>query len=225
MTSFVYFDWNGQVIGRANRSQRWTYTQPMVYRTVYQLRRQKALPKPHHDLNCILFSTTRSEGIPTFVPFITPVCFLSTADPQSMSFPISHHYDDTFEPDVSLSISPVISASQSQHSLFPMPNHDSPQSWTAFDQALLPSFQPQQQLMYRGFHTPAPYPVPRLSSSSSTAGGGQVSHNVSRLSLAGSLDPTTGIFYRTPEHPRLRTAQACEKCRTRKAKVLSTLLW
>ncbi|KAJ7763138.1 hypothetical protein DFH07DRAFT_956510 [Mycena maculata] len=39
-----------------------------------------------------------------------------------------------------------------------------------------------------------------------------------RIALAGSLDPTTGIFYRTPEHPRLRTAQACEKCRTRKAK-------
>ncbi|KAJ7062140.1 hypothetical protein C8F01DRAFT_1136604 [Mycena amicta] len=39
-----------------------------------------------------------------------------------------------------------------------------------------------------------------------------------RITLAGSLDPTTGIFYRTPEHPRLRTAQACEKCRTRKAK-------
>ncbi|KAF7324983.1 hypothetical protein MKEN_00540700 [Mycena kentingensis (nom. inval.)] len=36
--------------------------------------------------------------------------------------------------------------------------------------------------------------------------------------LTGSLDVATGIFYRTPEHPRLRTAQACEKCRTRKAK-------
>ncbi|KAJ7171186.1 hypothetical protein C8R46DRAFT_1087911, partial [Mycena filopes] len=44
-----------------------------------------------------------------------------------------------------------------------------------------------------------------------------------RITLAGSLDPTTGIFYRTPEHPRLRTAQACEKCRTRKAKV--SRLW
>ncbi|KAJ7474800.1 hypothetical protein FB451DRAFT_1397674 [Mycena latifolia] len=41
-----------------------------------------------------------------------------------------------------------------------------------------------------------------------------------RMTLAGSLDLTTGIFYRTPEHPRLRTAQACDKCRTRKAKVL-----
>ncbi|KAJ7474814.1 hypothetical protein FB451DRAFT_1464904 [Mycena latifolia] len=42
-----------------------------------------------------------------------------------------------------------------------------------------------------------------------------------RMTLAGSLDPTTGIFYRTPEHPRLRTAQACDKCRTRKATVCS----
>ncbi|KAJ7653060.1 hypothetical protein DFH06DRAFT_1204600 [Mycena polygramma] len=40
-----------------------------------------------------------------------------------------------------------------------------------------------------------------------------------RVTLAGSLDPATGIFYRSPEHPRLRTAQACEKCRSRKAKV------
>ncbi|KAJ6448599.1 hypothetical protein C8R47DRAFT_1230968 [Mycena vitilis] len=39
-----------------------------------------------------------------------------------------------------------------------------------------------------------------------------------RVTLAGSLDPATGIFYRAPEHPRLRTAQACEKCRSRKAK-------
>ncbi|KAJ7240379.1 hypothetical protein B0H12DRAFT_1326426 [Mycena haematopus] len=40
-----------------------------------------------------------------------------------------------------------------------------------------------------------------------------------RMTLAGNLDPTTGIFYRAPEHPRLRTVQACEKCRARKAKV------
>ncbi|KZT68493.1 hypothetical protein DAEQUDRAFT_653968, partial [Daedalea quercina L-15889] len=37
-------------------------------------------------------------------------------------------------------------------------------------------------------------------------------------SVSGSLDPVTGVFQRMPEHPRLRTAQACEKCRTRKAK-------
>ena len=49
-------------------------------------------------------------------------------------------------------------------------------------------------------------------------------HGGPRLTLAGSLDPATGIFYRTPEHPRLRTAQACEKCRTRKAKVYVFLI-
>jgi hypothetical protein len=36
---------------------------------------------------------------------------------------------------------------------------------------------------------------------------------------AGSLDPTTGVFSRASDHPRIRTAQACEKCRARKAKV------
>ncbi|KZT24339.1 hypothetical protein NEOLEDRAFT_1179332 [Neolentinus lepideus HHB14362 ss-1] len=36
--------------------------------------------------------------------------------------------------------------------------------------------------------------------------------------MAGSLDPNNNMFYRSAEHPRLRTAQACEKCRARKAK-------
>ncbi|KAI0791899.1 hypothetical protein C8Q75DRAFT_805497 [Abortiporus biennis] len=36
--------------------------------------------------------------------------------------------------------------------------------------------------------------------------------------MSGSLDPATGVFQRAPEHPRVRTAQACEKCRIRKAK-------
>jgi hypothetical protein len=35
----------------------------------------------------------------------------------------------------------------------------------------------------------------------------------------GSQDPVTGAFYGTSDHPRIRTAQACEKCRARKAKV------
>jgi hypothetical protein len=35
----------------------------------------------------------------------------------------------------------------------------------------------------------------------------------------GSLDPATGVFSRASDHPRIRTAQACEKCRARKAKV------
>ncbi|KAI0697468.1 hypothetical protein BC835DRAFT_1519199 [Cytidiella melzeri] len=36
--------------------------------------------------------------------------------------------------------------------------------------------------------------------------------------MSGSLDPSTGIYQIAPEHPRIRTAQACEKCRGRKAK-------
>lgn len=38
-------------------------------------------------------------------------------------------------------------------------------------------------------------------------------------SMSGSLDPATGIYQTAPEHPRVRTQQACEKCRSRKAKV------
>ncbi|PIL29993.1 transcription factor [Ganoderma sinense ZZ0214-1] len=37
-------------------------------------------------------------------------------------------------------------------------------------------------------------------------------------SWTGSIDLATGVFQRSVEHPRLRTAQACEKCRIRKAK-------
>ncbi|KAI0075705.1 hypothetical protein K474DRAFT_1366548 [Panus rudis PR-1116 ss-1] len=37
-------------------------------------------------------------------------------------------------------------------------------------------------------------------------------------SMSGSFDPSTGIYQHAPEHPRIRTAQACEKCRVRKAK-------
>lgn len=39
------------------------------------------------------------------------------------------------------------------------------------------------------------------------------------LTLRGSLDPITGIFYRAPERARVRTPLACDKCRVRKAKV------
>ncbi|KAJ7620944.1 hypothetical protein FB45DRAFT_1032216 [Roridomyces roridus] len=36
------------------------------------------------------------------------------------------------------------------------------------------------------------------------------------VAIQGSLDPTTGIFF--PEPPKVRTALACDKCRSRKAK-------
>lgn len=46
-----------------------------------------------------------------------------------------------------------------------------------------------------------------------------------RCALRGSLDPTTGIFYKAPERARARTAQACDKCRVRKAKVTFSILF
>jgi hypothetical protein len=41
------------------------------------------------------------------------------------------------------------------------------------------------------------------------------------LILLRSLSPTTTIFYRAQERARIHTAQACDKCRVRKAKVTS----
>jgi hypothetical protein len=86
-------------------------------------------------------------------------------------------------------------------------NLDSFSQWYPFDlpHNFIPAASPPP--------VPAPTP-PTLNNPGVT--GPQIHH---MLSLAGSLDTQTGIFYRTPEHPRLRTAQACEKCRTRKAKV------
>ena len=53
--------------------------------------------------------------------------------------------------------------------------------------------------------------VPQHTSSGSSPSSG---------TLSGSLDPVTGGFQRSAEHPRLRIAQACEPCMRRKAKVL-----
>ena len=47
---------------------------------------------------------------------------------------------------------------------------------------------------------------------------------IPRCTLRGSLDLTTGIFYRAPERTRVRTPLACDKCRVRKAKVRWTSL-
>jgi hypothetical protein len=49
--------------------------------------------------------------------------------------------------------------------------------------------------------------------------------NSSHLNAAGPVDPNTGmIFYPSMEGPRLRTAQACQKCRIRKAKVITSTI-
>ncbi|PFH48169.1 hypothetical protein AMATHDRAFT_87287 [Amanita thiersii Skay4041] len=112
-------------------------------------------------------------------------------------------------------------SSTSQHP-FDLPQQQQyvapPQGWPSYEPAL--GFQPPSTSHhFNPYPSSSPYPPPRLTpppisnipGASHQAGG-------PRMTLAGSLDPSTGIFYRTPEHPRLRTAQACEKCRTRKAK-------
>ena len=103
----------------------------------------------------------------------------------------------------------------------PSPFTQPQQSWHPYDNQLNYSYPP--------YPSPSPFPAPRLSPpplhhspvnfKSTQNNSDPTSSQNHRLTLAGSLDPSTGIFYRTPEHPRLRTAQACEKCRTRKAKV------
>jgi len=97
-----------------------------------------------------------------------------------------------------------------------VPHHShSPQSWPPYEGTTM-----GMSVLYDSFPSPSPFPPPRLSPPPPPMNGG-LQHT---RTLAGSLDPATGIFYRTPEHPRLRTAQACEKCRTRKAKVNSILV-
>lgn len=113
--------------------------------------------------------------------------------------------------------------SHGHHALYPVgrpqiddaprsaPHHShSPQSWPPYEGTTM-----GMSVLYDSFPSPSPFPPPRLSPPPLPMNGG-LQH---ARTLAGSLDPATGIFYRTPEHPRLRTAQACEKCRTRKAKV------
>ncbi|TFK24580.1 hypothetical protein FA15DRAFT_756460 [Coprinopsis marcescibilis] len=98
-------------------------------------------------------------------------------------------------------------------------HRDCTQSWPPHDPGLRLGLDPAPttglSVSYDSFPSSSPYPAPLLSPPTLFHHGG-LTHNP--RSLAGSLDPATGVFYRTPDHPRLRTAQACEKCRSRKAK-------
>jgi hypothetical protein len=93
-----------------------------------------------------------------------------------------------------------------------------------------PSVQPHMQVAYPPYstasptysHSPPIQPQMQVAYLPYSTTSSTFSHSPT-ISVAGSLDPTTGIFYRTPEHPRLRTAQACEKCRIRKAKVRTSI--
>jgi hypothetical protein len=93
------------------------------------------------------------------------------------------------------------------------------------------ALRPQPMYPLSTIHPPAPTHVPPEQSQPTTTlapatlpeqheDRASIDHGQrSRSWGAGSLDVTTGVFVRTPDHPRIRTAQACEKCRLRKAKV------
>ncbi|KAL1746133.1 hypothetical protein HDZ31DRAFT_21616, partial [Schizophyllum fasciatum] len=99
------------------------------------------------------------------------------------------------------------------HSLFPAPAHYDalhmppapPQGWAPAAAAHEQPFHHGAFAPFDGFPAGSAHPAPRLEPPPLHA-------------PARALDTAAGIFYRSPEHPRLRTAQACEKCRVRKAK-------
>ncbi|KAI6121247.1 hypothetical protein F5141DRAFT_1088908 [Pisolithus sp. B1] len=98
---------------------------------------------------------------------------------------------------------------------YPPPTGPAPHPSTPF----LPPYPSNTVLSSTCHHSPiSPSPLSHLAHSALAISNSTPDTGVPRRAVAGSLDPSTGIFYRTPEPPRLRTAQACEKCRVRKAK-------
>lgn len=140
---------------------------------------------------------------PTFAPHGVD------ADSQ-LIFP-SQEFSDTHDP----------LHSQSPHSSgHATPHHHQLEGWPYYSdgqEAYSDGTEPYSSDGQAGF--PSAYGGPSYTQISQQAEGPDGEDLTPRDTVAGSLDPSTGIFYRTPQHPRLRTAQACEKCRVRKAKV------
>ena len=118
---------------------------------------------------------------------------------------------------------------QSSQSFTNVPPHH---QWPRESQSWAPPYHPvpasmkhpDGHLHYPPFSTPSPFPQSRVSPSAfhhqkRTSPGGGLTAPGNRLAFTETVDPSTGLLLRTPEHPRLRTAQACQKCRLRKAKV------
>jgi hypothetical protein len=79
---------------------------------------------------------------------------------------------------------------------------------------------PEQAAQSQTSKTPCPSTLHEQHEDRATTDRGQRSHSWGGV---GSLDPATGVFSQASDHPRIRTAQACEKCRARKAKVCIVL--
>lgn len=138
----------------------------------------------------------------------TPGSHLSMASFTQPNYPLHAHHN-------------LYRAPPQLHELKPAVfHHGSPQSWPPYEQGSPTNMASGIPHSYDSFPSASPFPPPRLSPPPATAlATGSYPPAGRHGPLAGALDPTTGIFYRPPDHPRLRTAQACEKCRTRKAKV------
>ena len=208
--------------------------QQPLYREEDELHLHFAELESHSDTHHFPASSSQIHPLPHPYPLFSRQENMNSAsnrslDPHSLT---SHH---------SVHSSPSSFATL-QHQSHPA-SHESAHGWPSYQQRVSQTFSQSSSsavpVSYssQAFPSPSPFPPARLSpppvhqaahykgrdaaSSFSNGGLNGSSSGVSnsRLTLAGSLDPATGIFYRTPEHPRLRTAQACEKCRTRKAKV------
>lgn len=148
-----------------------------------------------------------------------------------MSYPgSSHPYDPSPDPKNSNPNHSMFASQHQQHtqqSLYrTTTSRDPPQSWPPPYDQTSPSLFDSQPFPYRTFPTSTtPYTAAAVAAGTTATSCTPPPNytptpsGASRLSIAGSFDPATGIFCRMPEHPRLRTAQACEKCRMRKAKV------
>lgn len=85
-------------------------------------------------------------------------------------------------------------------------------------------YPPQQSHRLAPTHAPPEQSQPATTPGPSTLheqhrGRAITEHGRRRWGGVGSLDPATGVFSPVSDHPRIRTPQACDKCRARKAKV------
>ncbi|KAF8897996.1 hypothetical protein CPB84DRAFT_1825504 [Gymnopilus junonius] len=194
---------------------------------------QYAELESHSDTQQFAASSSQIHPLPHAYPLFTRQENMNSSSNRSLDPHVltSHH-----------SVQPSPSSFATLQHQPQLASHEPPHGWTPYQLRVSQQYTQSDpspiSVSYpsASFPCPSPFPPTRLSpppahqpahykgqgpgvglSHGSSSGLPSTGTN-SRLTFAGSLDPATGIFYRTPEHPRLRTAQACEKCRTRKAK-------
>lgn len=156
--------------------------------------------------------------------------------------PFPHHHEGSFPTPQDISHQLSLPSAHSRMSVSPWPNDHFSDNARTQSAVLRGGISPTHGPLYAlrpqplnhplPTHRSAPTDAPLEQSQPTTAPGpstpheqhqdrvitaqGQLSHSWSSV---GSLNPATGVFCQASDHPRIRTAQACEKCRARKAKV------